>query len=522
MKQICCLVLLLVLASCGGTKDHDMALLNQADLQFGTVDVGARTRHTLTFENSGQNAVVLQTYTIADQGEIFTVLDSAANPCQFNKELAPGAICNVDIEFSPLSDIRYVKTLTITFSGTEDRSSEAKVAKSYTLEGRGAINCNLSQEWRDAYQAGVSQAQQKMAEESAAAEAAANSKTYADGYAIGYQSGYQATYQSNYDAAYDTAYESFFNYHYSLNRNDYFTCVEAQNDANHAAEIDAENDAMINGTNEGYEDGYNAFYPVGFTDGYNEALLLCDGSDYSTPNRSRELDAPEYDPSIPAKCEAKGIEQTYDPAHYNKEYQRFLAANVDYQNGKSQGNSDGRTDGRNDGQDDGGTAGAAQGQADGTLAALEDQYQQCYAEEYTAEYNYEYNRLYPYYYDPAYDLGADEGYSIGFDDGFIEGEIDCGYASGEASNELASSEPKKSKLIELLSGREGMVVQSSNGTYINVSKTKLSKAPLALTNVAGSEFAQYLESIERTKEVLSTEVRKSLGARHLRSYLMKK
>lgn len=462
-----------------GDQSEDLELRNQSARQFGASDIYVTASRSLRIQNKAAYEVQIHQIDIEDNNNVFE-MNFEDSSCGENL-INPSQECTLRIDFHPTRRISYVGKVTLYYS-RPDRPVNQWKTLTFNLSGSGQLNCSVNESLASAFQEGISRAQEEMAQETQRAQSRAQALGYQDGYEINYPQGYAQTYQENFDQAFEQARIRARDRAYLKYIDDELACLQGERDGRLDGREDADEDAFINAVNDAQEDvNVRDYFNIGKTDGYNDGRDYCEYNYFVDPTDDLYYMThfKQVSQSHLNSCEAQGFSQSYDSSHYQREYNRFLAANDDYQRGLSEGMQEGRADGESEGTDNGQQEGDEEGYEQGRLMALDEQYQKCYSEEYLAEYNYNYHLLYNNYYSQAYNNMRDEQYDFGYQEGFVDGFYEtCGFEPGYEDLPfypmMANSSAHKNLLSvtnQILSERSENYV--SHG--VNVSKTYLSR-----------------------------------------------
>lgn len=387
-------------AACSRTPEHRLDFPGDDPRDLGSVRITERAITRIQVENSGRQAITLDSVALGDGWRGVVTIDPDSTGCVPGLSLAVGEHCLVAVAFEPANDIPYPDSLLVDYRPREGEAGPLRATLS--LRGTGVLDCSVTPELTRSYEEGIADADAQIAVDVAEATAAGEALTRDDGYTDGYGSAYDAAFAAAYESGYDDGIAEGYDDGYAEGASP-AACLEGENDG-YADGVDAgitdgETDGAIDGDAVGYDDGY-----------FNGS---CDG----------ELDSCGFvskvdpDPSLPGKCVDRGYADTYSRSHYDEAYAVAVAANVAYQEGlamgTSEGNAAGQTDGDAEGYADGYRDGADQGFADGDA----DQYEACYLvafdEGYEDGYVDGYDAIYGFAYDAAYANGYDNGYAAG-------------------------------------------------------------------------------------------------------------
>ncbi len=422
------------------------------------------TIHTFTVSNVGPRPAVLQevsntTLGITSPFELVTNSQSAIPNCNTGTVLNTNESCVLTIRFIPIDTQNYSQNFFIHYLADNESIERNEVRQaSLNIRGLGYLDCSVTPQTQDGYEAGISAAENQMIEDALRGTADGKALTIDDGLADGYNDGYSEAYNNAYDGpngyplGYDDGYEEgLFN---GLNNN--ASCIDGQNAAQTQGYQDGLNDGDFDGYEDGYSDGeivaasngygqgYDDGYPSGSQAGYAEGAS--DGASQGYNNGYDDAYDSSFDDgysdgysdganscfsninglafatsTVPEKfinqCYDQGYEQTYSTQAYWDAYNTAKANNIPYQNGYTQGHQEGVVDGREDGEIDGYLDGYTQGLQVGFNEGSDIVYQECY------------HSRYPVAYSNGYDDGYENGYSDGFDDGYND-QFDSNYNIG--------------------------------------------------------------------------------------------
>lgn len=395
-------LLVLGLWACEGTPEYRLGFPAGDVGDLGDVRITERATQSIAVENTGRQAVTLETIALEQGWDGVLTIDVSATDCIQGLTLAVGERCSVGIAFEPANDITYRDSLHVAF-----RPEDGVDAFQATLfvSGVGVLDCSLRPEYVSSFATGSEDADAQIAVDVVEARAAGEALTEEDGYADGYASTYDGAYEQGFEPAYNDGRVQGYDDGYADGASA-LACREGEldgyADGSDAGLVDGEEDGLFEGDDAGYDDGY----ANGTVDGEADYCFV---------------EKVDPDPSLPGKCVLQGYAANYSRGPYNTAYAEAVAANTTYLDGVSRGEREGRRVGQADGIADGYAEGYREGADFGFADGDADQYEACYAVAVDEGYEDAYLDAYDAFFDAAYD----DAYSVGYDDGYQDGSFVC-------------------------------------------------------------------------------------------------
>ncbi|MDB9786824.1 hypothetical protein OAB57_01850 [Bacteriovoracaceae bacterium] len=433
-----------------------------SNVNFGSSIVAVGLKKEIVIHNRGEKIALLPQFTSSSLGlsGAFTLSSDPsrlAKSCLQTTELTTKESCSLIIIFTPNLEQSY--TGNSSYGYTYDNGGSRVLA--FSLNGKGTIDCSVSEELVEAYDQGITDANNKMLTETAKGTTDGNNRTEADGLI----DGKAVTYKDSYDKGFhglnghDKGYDEGFAVGESNGANDIATCNIGTLDGAQAGATQGALDGDIRGDFDGlYEKGKQDGTIYGHRDGikfaednaYNSAQIaglqegkvdgeveaISDVNDFGCQlsaiseqkyiaSALSNIDNVTNGNQGAVACTKKGYESTYESGNYDTAYNDALLTNANYQLGLANGKLEGIALGTEKGESDGFNAGYKKGKIDGFAVGTDSQYQACWNIAYEFEYgvaelaNYNTSFDLAVIYEPSQDGDNPEAYNTGYDEWYF-------------------------------------------------------------------------------------------------------